>query len=85
LRLVRKGRLRVMFPAVVTWIETYANPTLKIYGVRVDLALFQATSGNNHQYGLMISSVRVDSRGQLPRSKFSTFVINMQSYCFIGC
>ncbi|XP_071701342.1 uncharacterized protein [Rutidosis leptorrhynchoides] len=60
LRLVRQGRLGVMFRTVVTWIETYANPTLKNYGIRVDLALFQATNGNSFQYGLLVSSVRVD-------------------------
>ncbi|XP_076923792.1 uncharacterized protein LOC143586032 [Bidens hawaiensis] len=72
LRLVRRGRLRVMFSTIVTWIETYANPTLKIYGVRVDLALFQATSGNNHQYGIVVSSVRVDPTGQLLSNSYNT-------------
>ncbi|KAI7726081.1 hypothetical protein M8C21_019815, partial [Ambrosia artemisiifolia] len=73
LRLVRRGRLRVMFSAAVTWIETYANPTLKIYGIRVDLALFQATSGNNHQYGIVVTSVRVDPREQLPSNNDNAF------------
>ncbi|KAL8244754.1 hypothetical protein R6Q59_011012 [Mikania micrantha] len=72
LRLVRNGQLRTTFPAVVTWIETYANPTLKIYGVRIDLAMFQATSGNNHQYGLVVSSIRVDPREQLPSNNDNT-------------
>lgn len=59
-----------MFPTIVTWIETYANPNLKVYGVRVDLALVQATSANSHQYGLLVSSLRVDgatTRVQLAR------------------
>ncbi|KAI3822027.1 hypothetical protein L1987_09608 [Smallanthus sonchifolius] len=73
LRLVRRARLRVMFPAIVTWIEAFANPTLKIYGVRVDLALFQATSGSNHQYGLVVSSIRVEPRGQLPSNNDNAF------------
>ncbi|KAI7726076.1 hypothetical protein M8C21_026406 [Ambrosia artemisiifolia] len=73
LRLVRRGRLRVMFSAIVTWIETYANPTLKIYGIRVDLALFQATSGNNHQYGIVVTSVRIDPREQLPSNNDNAF------------
>ncbi|KAJ9555936.1 hypothetical protein OSB04_010550 [Centaurea solstitialis] len=60
LRLVRRGRLRVTFHTVVDWIESHANPTLEIHGVRVDLASFQATDGNNYQYGLVVSAVRVD-------------------------
>ena len=51
-------------------METYANPTLKNFGVRVDLALFQATSGDNYQYGILVSSVRIDGatrRGLLAR------------------
>lgn len=57
LRLVSRGRLRAMFRNVVTWLETFANPTLKIYGVRVDLAYFEATSGDYYQYGLVVSDV----------------------------
>ncbi|KAM0070543.1 hypothetical protein Hdeb2414_s0001g00014361 [Helianthus debilis subsp. tardiflorus] len=56
LRLVRQGRLRAMFRRVVTWLETYANPTLRIYGIRVDLACFEATGGEYCQYGLLVSS-----------------------------
>ncbi|KAK1417918.1 hypothetical protein QVD17_27054 [Tagetes erecta] len=56
LRLVRRGRLRTMFRRVVTWLETYANPTLKIYGIRVDLACYEAPSGEYYQYGLLVSS-----------------------------
>lgn len=57
LRLVRRGRLRGMFQNVVMWLETYANPTLKNYGVRVDLAFFEPTNGEYYQYGLLVSSV----------------------------
>ncbi|GKC63278.1 hypothetical protein Tco_1095876, partial [Tanacetum coccineum] len=57
LRLVIRGRLRAMFRNVVAWLETFANPTLKIYGVRVDLAYFEATSGDYYQYGLVVSDV----------------------------
>ncbi|KAJ0601687.1 hypothetical protein HanIR_Chr03g0131581 [Helianthus annuus] len=57
LRLVRRGRLRAMFRSVVKWLETYANPTLTIYGVRVDLAFFEATNREYYQYGLLVSSV----------------------------
>lgn len=57
LRLVSRGRLRSMFRSVVIWLETYANPTLMIYGIRVDLAFFEATSGDYYQYGLLVSAV----------------------------
>lgn len=57
LRLVCRGRLRSMFRSVVIWLETFANPTLRIYGIRVDLAFFEATSGDYYQYGLVVSAV----------------------------
>lgn len=60
LRLVRRGRLRSMFRPVLRWLETFANPALRIYGVRVDLAWFQATSGSYCQYGLLVYSVEDD-------------------------
>ncbi|KAM7493377.1 hypothetical protein LguiB_027986 [Lonicera macranthoides] len=60
LRLVRRGRLRSMFRPVLRWLETHANPALRIYGVRVDLAWFQATSGSYCQYGLLVYSVEED-------------------------
>nr|XP_043627763.1 uncharacterized protein LOC122599331 isoform X2 [Erigeron canadensis] len=57
LRLVSRGRLRSMFRSVVIWLENYANPTLTVYGIRVDLAFFEATSGDYYQYGLVVSAV----------------------------
>ncbi|KAL8209856.1 hypothetical protein R6Q57_006588 [Mikania cordata] len=57
LRLVRRGRLKAMFRKVVIWLDTYANPTLRIYGIRLDLAFFEATSGEYYQYGILVSSV----------------------------
>ncbi|KAK4276957.1 hypothetical protein QN277_015041 [Acacia crassicarpa] len=54
LRLVRRGRLRVTFRSVVRWLETHANPALRIHGVRVDLAWFQATTSGYCQYGLVV-------------------------------
>nr|KAJ0207051.1 hypothetical protein LSAT_V11C500245200 [Lactuca sativa] len=57
LRLVIRGRVKAMFGSVVTWLENYANPTLKVYGIRVNLAFFQATTGDYHQYGLIVSAV----------------------------
>ncbi|KAL8110021.1 uncharacterized protein LOC141672459 isoform X1 [Apium graveolens] len=54
LRLVRRGRLQTMFRAVHRWLDTYANPALRIYGLRVDLGWFQATGGGYCQYGLLV-------------------------------
>ncbi|KAH6774219.1 ephrin type-B receptor [Perilla frutescens var. hirtella] len=56
LRLVHKGCLKMKFHPVIEWLEAFANPTLRIYGVHVDLALFQATVNGYCQYGLMIYS-----------------------------
>lgn len=57
LRLVRRGRLRVTFHFVLRWLETHANPALRIHGVRVDLAWFQATACGYCQYGLLVYAV----------------------------
>ncbi|XP_023757599.1 uncharacterized protein LOC111906089 [Lactuca sativa] len=68
LRLVRSGRLKVTFRAVVIWIETCVNPTFGVYGVRVDLASFKATSGDSFQYGLVVSAVQAQDQPQLDHS-----------------
>ncbi|KAH7834094.1 hypothetical protein Vadar_012689 [Vaccinium darrowii] len=57
LRLVRRGRLKVMFRPVLRWLEAHANPALRIHGVRVDLAWFQATACGYCQYGLLVNAV----------------------------
>ncbi|XP_028058904.1 uncharacterized protein LOC114262730 isoform X2 [Camellia sinensis] len=57
LRLVCRGRLKVMFRPVLRWLETHANPALRIHGVRVDLAWFQATTSGYCQYGLLVHAV----------------------------
>ncbi|KAM0968498.1 hypothetical protein TB2_016507 [Malus domestica] len=61
LRLVCRGRLRVTLQPVLRWLENYANPALKIYGVRVDLAWFQATSCGYCHYGLVVDAFEEDS------------------------
>ncbi|PKI68525.1 hypothetical protein CRG98_011074 [Punica granatum] len=61
LRLVRRGRLRVTLRPVLRWLETHANPALRIHGVRVDLAWFQATSCGYFQYGLLVYAVEEQS------------------------
>ncbi|KAI8012674.1 hypothetical protein LOK49_LG06G00370 [Camellia lanceoleosa] len=57
LRLVCRGRLKVMFRSVLRWLETHANPALRIHGVHVDLAWFQATTSGYCQYGLLVHAV----------------------------
>lgn len=61
LRLVRRGCLRATFRPVLKWLETFANPALRIYGIRVDLAWFQTTTGGFVQYGLLIYAVDEDA------------------------
>uniref|UniRef100_A0A2P2LJ11 Uncharacterized protein MANES_03G057400 n=1 Tax=Rhizophora mucronata TaxID=61149 RepID=A0A2P2LJ11_RHIMU len=62
LRLVRRGRLKVTFRSVLGWLEIYANPALKVHGVRVDLAWFQSTACGYCQYGLLVHAVEEDQR-----------------------
>ncbi|XP_057477166.1 uncharacterized protein LOC130764890 isoform X1 [Actinidia eriantha] len=75
LRLVRRGRLKVMFRPVLRWLETHANPALRIHGVRVDLAWFHATACGYCQYGLLVYAVEeeieqtsVDRSGEVART-----------------
>ncbi|KAL6533975.1 hypothetical protein OROHE_013808 [Orobanche hederae] len=60
LRLVRRGSLRAKFSPVLQWLQTLANPALRVYGVHVDLAWFRATTDGYCHYGLLIYSVEVD-------------------------
>ncbi|KAI8531022.1 hypothetical protein RHMOL_Rhmol11G0105400 [Rhododendron molle] len=75
LRLVRKGHLKVMFRPVLGWLGTHANPALRIHGVRVDLAWFQATACGYCQYGLLLYAVEeeiepacIDRSGEAART-----------------
>ncbi|KAL3566406.1 hypothetical protein D5086_031821 [Populus alba] len=61
LRLVRRGRLRVTFRPVLRWLETHANPALRIHGIHVDLAWFQATTSGHCQYGLLVYAVEEEN------------------------
>ncbi|CAK9167784.1 unnamed protein product [Ilex paraguariensis] len=65
LRLVCRGCLRAMFRPVLRWLETFANPALRIYGVHVDLAWFQATAGGYCQYGLLVYAIEEESESIL--------------------
>ncbi|KAK4745542.1 hypothetical protein SAY87_011854 [Trapa incisa] len=68
LRLVRSGRLRVTLRPVLRWLETHANPGLRVHGVKVDLAWFQATSCHCCQYGLLVYSVEEQNENAHPES-----------------
>ena len=61
LRLVRRGHLKVTFGHVISWLETHASPTLMAYGIHVDLAWFQPTASEYHQFGLMVSAAEKES------------------------
>uniref|UniRef100_A0A803LBH3 DUF8003 domain-containing protein n=1 Tax=Chenopodium quinoa TaxID=63459 RepID=A0A803LBH3_CHEQI len=57
LRLVRRGCLRKSFRPVLRWLESHANPKLKNYALRIDLAWFQATACGYCQYGLLVCTL----------------------------
>ncbi|KAG2586487.1 hypothetical protein PVAP13_5NG039900 [Panicum virgatum] len=57
LRLVRRGNLKVTFLPVIEWLDTHANPSLAVNGIRVDLAWFQATALGYCQLGLVVYAV----------------------------
>jgi hypothetical protein len=66
LRLVRHGNLKVTFLPVLNWLETHANPTLAVNGIRVDLAWFQATALGYCQLGLVVYALEGDPVGAEP-------------------
>ncbi|XP_051151685.1 uncharacterized protein LOC127265751 isoform X2 [Andrographis paniculata] len=61
LRLARRGCLRVTFRPVLHWLDTFANPALRVYGVHVDLAWFQTTAESYCHYGLLIYAVNEET------------------------
>lgn len=61
LRLVRRGFLRTTFRPVLRWLDSYANPALRAYGMRVDLGWFQATRGGYYQYGLLVYAAQEEA------------------------
>ncbi|KAK9060790.1 hypothetical protein SSX86_021496 [Deinandra increscens subsp. villosa] len=54
LRIVRCDQLKSTFRPVISWIDTYANPTLTTHHIHVDLAQFQPTSSGYYQFGLVV-------------------------------
>ncbi|XP_073315602.1 uncharacterized protein [Primulina huaijiensis] len=61
LRLVRRGYLRSKLRPVILWLEVYANPRLRTYGVCVDLAWFGATTASYCHYGLLVYAVEEEA------------------------
>lgn len=61
LRLVRCGHLKTTFSNVISWLETHASPTLRAYGVHVDLAWFQPTASGYCQFGLVASTAEKEN------------------------
>lgn len=57
LRLVRRGHLRDAFSQIVDWLETHANPSLRAYGIRVDLTRIQPSASDYYQFGLVVCAV----------------------------
>lgn len=57
LRLVRRDQLKSTFRPIISWLDTYANPTLSVHRIRVDLACFQPTALGYYQFGLVVSAV----------------------------
>lgn len=65
LRLVRRGRLKVTFRSVLRWLNTHANPALRIHGIQVDLAWFQATASGYCQYGLLVYALEENEHASM--------------------
>ncbi|POO00581.1 ephrin type-B receptor [Trema orientale] len=61
LRLVRCGHLKITFSHLTTWLGTHASPTLKAYGLDVDLARFQPTASEYCQFGLVVSAAEKET------------------------
>ncbi|XP_076911612.1 uncharacterized protein LOC143569627 [Bidens hawaiensis] len=57
LRLVRCDQLKSTFRPIISWLDTYANPTLSAHHIRVDLARFQPTASGYYQFGLIVSAI----------------------------
>lgn len=84
LRLVRCDQLKSTFKPIISWLETYANPTLSAYHIRVDLARFQPTASGYYQFGLVVyaldderSTPLVDQPHGLPevQSRYFSLVV----------
>ncbi|KAJ0864791.1 hypothetical protein HanRHA438_Chr12g0533681 [Helianthus annuus] len=82
LRLVRCDQLKSTLRPIISWLDTYANPTLSAYYIRVDLARFQPTASGYYQFGLVVCAIEdeqstpsVDQPHRLPEVQ-SSYVNN---------
>lgn len=66
LRLVHRGNLRKSLVPVLEWLNTHANPRLRLQGVHADLACFQPTSSGYFQLGIVINSANEATSQQFP-------------------
>ncbi|GAB2223023.1 hypothetical protein Drorol1_Dr00017157 [Drosera rotundifolia] len=69
LRLVRRGCLRKTLQPVLWWLESHANPALQSFGIRIDLALFQTSSCDYCQYGLLVYATEENIQHALAESR----------------
>ncbi|KAJ7973750.1 Ephrin type-B receptor [Quillaja saponaria] len=81
LRLVRRGRLKITFGRVMSWLDTHANPTLCAYGVSIHLAWFQPTASGYWQFGLVVRATEND-RTDLPSEGLNESRIPGKQSCF---
>ncbi|KZV42014.1 hypothetical protein F511_14328 [Dorcoceras hygrometricum] len=82
LRLVHRGFLRSNFHPILRWLEIFANPALRDYGVHVDLAWFQSTTDGYCHYGLLVYAVEEDTNITSLRSESGPG--NQQHSCSIS-
>ncbi|KVH93854.1 hypothetical protein Ccrd_004082, partial [Cynara cardunculus var. scolymus] len=82
LRLVRRDQLKSTFRPIISWIETYANPTLSAQHIRIDLARFQPTASGYCQFGLVVCAV--DDEQSPPLIDRPHGLLGVQSSYFIN-
>eukprot|EP00245_Coleochaete_scutata_P014090 TRINITY_DN5910_c0_g4_i1.p1 TRINITY_DN5910_c0_g4~~TRINITY_DN5910_c0_g4_i1.p1 ORF type:complete len:180 (+),score=20.30 TRINITY_DN5910_c0_g4_i1:81-542(+) len=57
LRTAQRGNLRRSLAVVVKWLASHINPTFREYGIRIDLASFQAVASGKYQLGIIMAEV----------------------------
>lgn len=80
LRLVRRGHLKVTFSHVVSWLGTHANPTLRSYGVYVDLVWFQSAAFGYSQFGLVVCATQSESMLSSPERQNISYLTGQESW-----
>ncbi|KAI9118983.1 hypothetical protein K1719_009658 [Acacia pycnantha] len=82
LRSVCLGHLRQNFKHVLNWLNIFANPTLLMHGIRVDLAWFQPTASGYCQFGLVVRATESECTSLLSESHDEEGLIEVKS-CFL--